>query len=234
MRTARASSAADRARGGASRPGRSATGSAPAGDAVEEVRVDRSRDLPVVAEYVLAHLVRDRSVALLAHHVQHRLGDDELRERAHDDGIAQIRTHAAGFVEDLLEAVIDAERRELGFQVRDHSARHLVVIVKGIVRGDFTNRLALCCCDEPQPVCDLLHHPEIDLDVEAGAPGIAHELLRRRVRCPVGQRGGRGVHRVRTVLDALHHHVGREPGEAVAGGSATAGRRTHASRLARG
>ena len=60
------------------------------------------------------------------------------------------------------------------------------------------------------------HYLEIDPDIEAGPAGVVHELLRRRMRRPVGKGRGRGVHRVRAVLDALHDHVGRKPRQAVA------------------
>ena len=85
-----------------------------------------------------------------------------------------------------------------------------------VVGGDFADGLPLVGGDELQPVRDVLHHREIDVHVEAGPPGIAHELLRRGVRGAVVEGGGRGVHRVGAVLHALHHHVGREPGQAVA------------------
>src|SRR6185503_19581369 len=48
---------------------------------------------PVVAHRVLADLVRDRLVALALHHVQRRLRDDVLRERAHGDRVAEVAAY---------------------------------------------------------------------------------------------------------------------------------------------
>ena len=73
----------------------------------------RSRNRPTAARRgarnsprVLADLVRDRLVALALHDVQRRLRDDELRERAHHDRVAQVVPHARDLLHDLGQPVL--------------------------------------------------------------------------------------------------------------------------------
>src|SRR6185312_5642549 len=77
------------------------------GDAVEQIGVDWSGDFTIVAEHIFPDLVRNGAIALLAHDVQYGLGHDELCERAHDDGIAELAAYPRRLLEDLRQPMAD-------------------------------------------------------------------------------------------------------------------------------
>ena len=107
-----------------------------------------------MAERVLAQLVGDHAITLALHHVECGLRDQELRERAHHDRIAQILAYLRDFVEDLVESVLDAGGAKLRAQVRDHPARHLVLVHPRIKRRRFSGGLALA----PRDPCEICRH----------------------------------------------------------------------------
>src|SRR5947207_5223180 len=101
--------------------------------ALEEL-VRRFRGEPaIVAAHVLADLVGDRFVALALHDVQRRLRDDVLRERAHDDRVTEVLSHARNLLENLGQPVFELHRLQLITQIRDHYARDLVLVERGVV-----------------------------------------------------------------------------------------------------
>ena len=101
------------------------------------------REPAVVAHGVLAHFIGDRFVALALHHVEHGLGDNVLRKRAHQNGIAEIAAHLSGLREDGRQTLFHLHGLQLRAQIGDHAAGYLVLVQSGIVLRHLAARLAL-------------------------------------------------------------------------------------------
>ena len=85
-----------------------------------------------MAECVFDHLVGDLAVALAGNHVDRRLAADELRERRHHDGIAELGADAHGLLQRVRQPVLHPDLAELEGEVGDHPARNLVAVLAGI------------------------------------------------------------------------------------------------------
>src|SRR5690606_16914691 len=58
---------------------------------------------------------------------------DDLRERRNHDRPAEVRANGGNFLQDLLESVLYAKLCQLGEEVADHAAWHLVYVAHWVV-----------------------------------------------------------------------------------------------------
>ena len=105
-------------------------------------RGDRRQELPVVSQRIFLDLIRHDAISLAVNHVEYRLGPDQLRKGRDHDRVAQLLAHPGHFLEQLIEPVGKTSLGQLRFEIAQHAARHLVLVMKRVILQHLAYRLS--------------------------------------------------------------------------------------------
>ena len=185
------------------------------GGLLDDLGQDRSDGPAVEPHRVARDLVGDGPVAFPLRHVDHRLGDDVLREGADDDRIAEVLADPHRLRQHLLEPVAHADVGKLGVQVGDHAARDLVLVELGVMALVDAQRLVVTLGQRDEVVRHLREVVEVEPDPVSEVAEMADEILGRRQRVGPGHGADGRVQHVDAERDRLEVAELRQPAAAV-------------------
>ena len=172
-------------------------------DAAQDVGLDGTGRLAVLAAQVVLHLAGDDAPALAGKHVKDGLGADDLAHGGHERREADLGAHAGNLLHHVGQTVLGMLDAQLAHQVAHHAAGNLVLVDLHVdERGDAT--LVMAALAHLLPVLgDLKQQVEVNLGVVARLLEGGHDHLDGRLGVAEGQGGACGVDDVGTGLGAL-------------------------------
>ena len=161
--------------------------------------VDRAGQLAVLAAQHGTGFLREVLVALTEDNVHHGLRADDLARRCDQRGIAEVLTHAGDLGEHVVILILLACLLELGNEVGEHTAGHLIEQGVGVDVEHLGIERAACLealGDLTEVDGGLAHLAEVQTRVAHGTLERGDEGFRRGLGGAVGERGERGIHDV--------------------------------------